>query len=446
MDLFDAVFYEDVDAVYKNIFEDVDVNAPNAAGNRPLHAAAHAGNVKIAEILLRAGAKPSGLGRAGNTPLHYAAKQKHLAMVELLLRMGADPTVRNDKRFSPRDLCLALRRDETGGSSFFVVEAELSVEDSLDPETKQIVDALDKAIMDSSEVLGAPRIVFADFDRDTASPMPGGRVNEDGSAPISRDGSRSPLNSLDSNVSSVHGDAAASNVDGESAMGPVNGTGGAGVNAGEELHSGRSRKSSLSSAGGMLSPTDTAGRPGYWLEVDGRQIFIKLTESDSEDEDDNENDNDDDNDNNDNDGDGESAQSYQAQTSAATMHVSSEVTYEEHSDRGDQNLGKDGNSDGQNQQVRQPSSRPGGAWTFSVHLTPGEVGLGMQLMESGRFTRVSALHPAGPALAAGVQCEDLLTRVNDCSTDGLTVSAVKSLLSQEVAIHQDIELAFQRPA
>ena len=37
MDLFDAVYYGNVDEVYRNIFEDVDVSKANEVGNQCIH-------------------------------------------------------------------------------------------------------------------------------------------------------------------------------------------------------------------------------------------------------------------------------------------------------------------------------------------------------------------------------------------------------------------------
>jgi cytohesin len=64
-------------------------------GDQPLHFAAWFGRVKIAELLLEAGADINARGQFGKTPLHYAAKERSPKMVELLLRHGADTTIRD---------------------------------------------------------------------------------------------------------------------------------------------------------------------------------------------------------------------------------------------------------------------------------------------------------------------------------------------------------------
>ena len=56
MDLFSAVYENDVDAVYDCIFQEVNINGKNTAGNAAIHAAAHVGSVKLINVLCRAGA------------------------------------------------------------------------------------------------------------------------------------------------------------------------------------------------------------------------------------------------------------------------------------------------------------------------------------------------------------------------------------------------------
>jgi ankyrin repeat protein len=52
---------------------------------QPLHIVADKGNLKIAEILLNAGADINALALGDLTPLHIAAARGHLDMVERLI-------------------------------------------------------------------------------------------------------------------------------------------------------------------------------------------------------------------------------------------------------------------------------------------------------------------------------------------------------------------------
>ena len=105
--LFSAVYESDVDAVYALIFEDVDVNGRNEAGNSAIHAAAFTGDAKVIDILAKAGAYVDARGRNGNAPLHFAAYRNKRVAVEKLLQLGADPLVRNNSGKSPRDVCVS---------------------------------------------------------------------------------------------------------------------------------------------------------------------------------------------------------------------------------------------------------------------------------------------------------------------------------------------------
>lgn len=67
------------------------------AGRTPLHAAAAAGNEKVAAMLLERKAAVDARDGEGMTPLQCAAAGGHRQVVELLLRAGADPRARNAK-------------------------------------------------------------------------------------------------------------------------------------------------------------------------------------------------------------------------------------------------------------------------------------------------------------------------------------------------------------
>jgi uncharacterized protein len=67
------------------------VNAAEPDGTTPLHWAAHAENLEIADLLLKAGAKATVASRYRITPLALAAASGNGALVDRLLEAGADP-------------------------------------------------------------------------------------------------------------------------------------------------------------------------------------------------------------------------------------------------------------------------------------------------------------------------------------------------------------------
>lgn len=66
----------------------VDVNLANRYDETPLMYAAITGNIELAKVLIKRGAKVNRLGWA---PLHYAAIKGNTKMVEFLLQQGALP-------------------------------------------------------------------------------------------------------------------------------------------------------------------------------------------------------------------------------------------------------------------------------------------------------------------------------------------------------------------
>ncbi len=67
-----------------------DVNAQQIDGTTALHWAVQANDLQLADMLLRAGAKPAAANKAGATPLLLAAQNGNAAMIERLLAAGAD--------------------------------------------------------------------------------------------------------------------------------------------------------------------------------------------------------------------------------------------------------------------------------------------------------------------------------------------------------------------
>lgn len=73
-----------------------DVNARNADKETPLHRAAEKGMLSLARALVQRGADLTLRSRNGETALHLATLNPDPALVELLLAAGADPKARND--------------------------------------------------------------------------------------------------------------------------------------------------------------------------------------------------------------------------------------------------------------------------------------------------------------------------------------------------------------
>jgi ankyrin repeat protein len=74
---------------------------PNPA--MPLQFAADAGNLRIASMLIRAGADIDAASANGRTALHHAVLGRHLDVMQLLIEKGADVTVRDATGTSPLD-------------------------------------------------------------------------------------------------------------------------------------------------------------------------------------------------------------------------------------------------------------------------------------------------------------------------------------------------------
>ena len=98
-DIHQAIREGDVDLVAKMLQEDptlVTVQAENQTRDLPLHTAASEGQLKIAKLLLKAGAEVDGGDSDQSTPLDVAALRGQKEMVELLINKGADVNHRDN--------------------------------------------------------------------------------------------------------------------------------------------------------------------------------------------------------------------------------------------------------------------------------------------------------------------------------------------------------------
>jgi len=499
MALFDAVFEGRLDEVYRLVFEDADVRAPNAVGNQPLHAAAHRGEARIAEVLLRAGADPNAKGRLGNTPLHYAAKEGHLAAVRALLAAGADASVRNGRGNTPKDLCMLIDRpafsdslladlvadddgnydrddddardhddeakgrndtNEAGGSWLRQRGAQPS------SERVQIATLLDDWVIRRCTFLAAPG---ADGGGAAAATPPTRRPLLRSSSTNSSSSSATPSNNVaSSSAGTEEEDDLAAGLELLRTVKPLiaqahsRKVGKSGVlpsrtraaesssavplapghdptGSGSQPRSAVATHESPEAAPSLptLHPTTSAAeepqapapppRDGYFVEIDGRRIFVALDPVESESDED--------------EGDGASNAASPGEPCKAPPPADAE------------HQAKDMASSGGQHDTAGPTAPPAVASHarrskqqegFKVKLTPGPVGLGMLLEEGGRHPRVSALHPLGPALEQGVECGDLIVAVNGTATAGMFVHDVKALLAREAELNHELELEINR--
>ena len=89
--LADAAERGDLAAVRSLIGQGSDVNAARVDGTAALHAAVHADQLEIADLLLRAGANAGARDRYGVTPLYLACVNGNAEMIRRLLDAGVDP-------------------------------------------------------------------------------------------------------------------------------------------------------------------------------------------------------------------------------------------------------------------------------------------------------------------------------------------------------------------
>ena len=90
-----AAASDNLAAIERCLAEGTSPNAVNPIGQTALHIAAIWNNVKVATVLIDAGAEVSPANQYGATPLHFAAQKGHVEFCQLLVGRGADLTARN---------------------------------------------------------------------------------------------------------------------------------------------------------------------------------------------------------------------------------------------------------------------------------------------------------------------------------------------------------------
>ncbi len=81
-----------------------DPNAVNKDGETPLHEAVFQGKMAMAVLLLAKGARVNALSRSNTTALHYAVGLGNSDLAQLLVARGADVTIKNKAGLTPVDL------------------------------------------------------------------------------------------------------------------------------------------------------------------------------------------------------------------------------------------------------------------------------------------------------------------------------------------------------
>src|SRR5213078_3293691 len=88
-DVADAAMKGDKAAVRALLQKKADVNAPQVDGAVALHWAIYKDDLELADMLLRARAKPDVTNREGITPLQMACLYGNAKMIDTLLKAGA---------------------------------------------------------------------------------------------------------------------------------------------------------------------------------------------------------------------------------------------------------------------------------------------------------------------------------------------------------------------
>ncbi|DAB29532.1 MAG TPA: hypothetical protein CFH84_08940 [Sulfurimonas sp. UBA12504] len=99
--LHNHVYYEHYEAVAKMLQEEADTEVITAAGLTPLHIAIQKSDLRMAKLLVDAGANVNAQDNRDNTPLILATKKKNKELVRFLVMRGADLNLANEEGITP---------------------------------------------------------------------------------------------------------------------------------------------------------------------------------------------------------------------------------------------------------------------------------------------------------------------------------------------------------
>ncbi len=108
---------------------DADFHNRNLAGENALMLAVKAGDVYLANELIRGGAKINDKSRSGNTALHHAAKAGHTEMVSMLLKYEPDTQLTNRRHYTALQEAIASGHRD---ASALLLERMILDSDNLD--------------------------------------------------------------------------------------------------------------------------------------------------------------------------------------------------------------------------------------------------------------------------------------------------------------------------
>ncbi|MDD2789070.1 MAG: ankyrin repeat domain-containing protein [Sulfurimonas sp.] len=100
-ELHNHVYYEHYEDVTKMLYNGTNTEVVTAAGLTPLHIAIKKSDLKMAMILVEAGADVNAQDNRQNTPLILATKKKNRELVRFLVMSGADLNLANDEGITP---------------------------------------------------------------------------------------------------------------------------------------------------------------------------------------------------------------------------------------------------------------------------------------------------------------------------------------------------------
>jgi ankyrin repeat protein len=125
-----AVLFDHTDVADLLLAHNADPNGRASSGTSdnefpqtPLQIAASMGNLRMASILITAGARVDAEAKPGRTALHFAVVGSHLDMVQYLIEKGAHVNVRDLDGTSPLDE--AVWRGQLGATAILLADGAL---------------------------------------------------------------------------------------------------------------------------------------------------------------------------------------------------------------------------------------------------------------------------------------------------------------------------------